>query len=319
MKIQVLANCVDKDLEIALQSFEKQFSYPLGPGLGFHIDHGTDYPRFFRAIGDATSHVAVSEGAVLGTLGAARRDLLTPDGRTRSVVYLGDIKVAPSMRAGNTLIHLANSAYEWGKSRADGAYGIVMDGTRVSPTNYSGRLGIPRFVPVGKVFILRIDTGAFQMENREAWITTPEEGTECYRRLSKHRYASLGGFPKLRSEIDPEWYKCTDGSACGRLEDTRQAKRLFMDNGNEIRSAHLSNFVFGNLLAGIEILLLALTRAGQLGFPALFVSVTTDEAETLCESLAKVMAREAITIAPATIYGLGLEPGDLWNVNTAEI
>lgn len=319
MNIQVLTDRVEPELALALQTFERQFSYPLGPGLGFRIDHGADYPRFFRAIGDGTSHVGVSDGAVLGTLGAARRDLLTPEGKTRSVVYLGDIKVAPSMRAGNTLIHLARSAYEWGKSRADGAYGIVMDGTRASPSDYSGRLGIPKFVPVGKVSILRVETGAFPMDNRGAWTTTPEKGMVCYRGLCGNRYASLGGNPDIRSEMNPEWYLFPGGRACGRLEDTRRAKRLFRNDGDEIRSAHLSHFVFEDLQAGMDILLLSLARAGQLDFPALFVSVTPDEARSLCESLAKIMPRDAVVVAPATIYGLGLEPGDFWNVNTSEI
>ena len=47
----------------ALARFEEQFTYPLGPGRTLRISHGDDYPRFFRAIGDAACFVAERSGA----------------------------------------------------------------------------------------------------------------------------------------------------------------------------------------------------------------------------------------------------------------
>src|SRR5437588_48708 len=87
------------DLARALEVFEEQFSYPLGPGRTFRISHGADYPRFFRAMGEAAVFVAEREGQVLGTVGAALRRLRTPDGTEARVAYLGDLKVLPAARA----------------------------------------------------------------------------------------------------------------------------------------------------------------------------------------------------------------------------
>ncbi len=76
----------------ALCEFETQFTYPLGENRSFCISHGTDYPRFFRAIGEAACFVAERDGRALGTLGVALRDLLRPDGSMSSVAYFGDLK-----------------------------------------------------------------------------------------------------------------------------------------------------------------------------------------------------------------------------------
>ena len=57
-----------RELADALAAFEAQFRYPLGPGRTFRISHGEDYARFFRAMGDGVSFVAMREGEVAGTL-----------------------------------------------------------------------------------------------------------------------------------------------------------------------------------------------------------------------------------------------------------
>jgi hypothetical protein len=106
-----------------------------------------------------------------------------------------------------------------------------------------------------------------------------------------------------------------DRRACGRLEDTRRAKRLIADDGAEMISAHLSCFAYADPCAGAILLQEALRRAAELGFPALFVAVAPSDATPLCQA---VRANDVVT-APATIYGTGLEPGPLWNINTAEI
>src|SRR5688500_3897167 len=62
------------ELARALAGFESEFTYPLGPDSFFHISHGDDYPRFFRAMGEAACFVAQrrGDGTITGTLGAAR-------------------------------------------------------------------------------------------------------------------------------------------------------------------------------------------------------------------------------------------------------
>jgi len=45
------------------------------------------------------------------------------------------------------------------------------------------------------------------------------------------------------------------------------------------------------------------------------VAVAAGDAEEICRHLGEAAA----VLAPATIYGVGLEPSPFWNINTAEI
>jgi hypothetical protein len=304
------------ELAEALTVFETQFTYPLGPGRSFRISHGDDYPRFFRAIGEAACFVAERQGRVLGTLGAAVRPLVLPDGSERGVVYLGDLKIAPSARGGRTLPRLARAAQDWVGNRADAAFAVVMDGTSATPERYTGRLGIAAFREVGKILVLRLLTATERADADERFPAAPAPAVEaCYRRLSLGRYAGRGGNPVERSEMGPIWLMHPDGSACGRLEDTRRAKRLIEDDGTEMRAAHLSAFAYANVQTGAELIREALRRAAALAFPALFVAVPALEAESMRRTLEGI----DIVLAPATVFAAGLQPFSFWHLNTAEI
>jgi hypothetical protein len=115
--------------------------------------------------------------------------------------------------------------------------------------------------------------------------------------------------------MEPLWLMEPGGRACGRLEDTRRAKRLIADDGVEMRSAHLSCFAYENPGAGVELVGVALGHAARRGLPALFVSVASPEAGDFC----RLLEGRGAVLAPATVYGAGLEPGPAWNINTAEI
>jgi hypothetical protein len=303
------------ELARALAEFEEQFTYPLGPGRWFRISHGADYPRFFRAIGDAAVFVAERGGHVLGTLGVALRRLWSPDGGERPVAYLGDLKVGPVARGGPVLWQLARAAVGWGEGRADAAFGVVMDGTAATPERYTGRLAIPAFRALASVVVLRIPTAEGHDPADDRLTAAAERGETCYRELTAGRYASPGGDPAERSEVAPTWLVRPDGSACGRLEDTRRAKRLFADDGAEMRCAHLSAYAFADARAGAALVSAARRRAGRLGFPAMFVAVAAPEADALCAALAV----PGVVRAPATVYGTGLAEGAQWSINTAEI
>jgi hypothetical protein len=299
----------------ALERFEEQFRYPLGPGRYFRIAHDKDYPRFFRAIGEGVCFVAEREGKILGVLGAALRRLALPDGKERLVVYFGDVKIDPPARGGRTLLRFAEAVRHWVGTRADAAFGVVMDGTSASPGNYTGRLGIPLFSELGKIMILRCPTSGIAVYPCDGWFTTEERGSACYMRLSRGRFACPGGNPVERSEMQPLWLMEPGGRACGRLEDTHRAKRLIADDGIEMRSAHLSCFGYGDPCAGVDLLRVALGQAARRGLPALFVAVAVCEAKDFC----RLLEGMAPGLAPATVYGAGLEAGPVWNINTAEI
>jgi hypothetical protein len=303
------------ELTRALEVFERQFSYPLGPGTTFRISHGVDYARFFRAMGEAAVFVAEHHGQVLGTVGAALRPLRVPDGSEVQVGYLGDLKVLPAARGGLTLLRLLRAVQAVGAGRTENMFSVVMDGTPVSPTAYSGRLGIPAVAELGQIMVFRVPTAGVPgaLAGDPPW-SSAGTAAQCHRRWTRGRCATVAGNAALRSELPPTPLALPDGSACGLLEDTRHAKRLLTGDG-ELRSAHLSNFAYRAPADGAALIRAALPLAARHGNPALFVAVSTAEAAALQSHLD---IPEAVA-AGATVYGAGLPVGVPWNVNTAEI
>ena len=123
-----------------------------------------------------------------------------------------------------------------------------------------------------------------------------------------------GGNPLERSETPPVWLVAPDGSAGGRLEDTRRAKRLIANDG-EMIAAHLSCIGYANPAALAALLSVACGAAADRGFPAVFVAVPAPEAD---EVLAAVN-EPGVVVAPATVFAAGFEPNHQWAINTAEI
>jgi hypothetical protein len=260
-------------------------------------------------MGEATVLVAEVQGRVLGSLAITLRRLLLPSGEERAVAYLADLKVDQEARTGFVLRRLMAAAAEIVRP-AGAAVAVVMEGTRVTPIEYTGRVGIPTFEVLGRIAVLRLSTS----QQPQAPEPVPGNGASLFRHLSRGRYAPIGGQPQERSQIDARWLIDPFGRACGLLEDTRRGKRLIADDGSELISAHLSCFAYHQAEDGARLLRRALAEAGHGGFPALFVAVPEDEAGDLlsCLNLGDVV------VAPAVVYGVGLPPG-IWNINTSEI
>lgn len=311
--VAVLTGAPPADLADELARFERQFTYPLGPGRTFRIDHGADYPRFFRAMGPAAVAVARRDGRVVGTLGVALRGLVEPGGGHRAAAYLGDLKIAPAARGGRVLRDLAGAARDWVGPRADAAYAVVMGGTPLAPDRYTGRVGLPAFREVGRVTVLRVAASAAGPPGGE-WLASAEAARAALPAHVRGRYHASHGSPAERSETPPVGLAAPDGSACGWVEDTLRAKRLVADDGAELRSAHLSGFGYATPAAGAALLRAAAGVAAGRSFPGLFVAVPAEDAGPFRALLADVL----LAVAPAAVYGAELEPGP-WAVNTSEI
>jgi len=315
MKVHQLSGPPSPALARALAEFEAPFTYPLGPGKFFRISHGEDYSLFFRAQGEGSCFIADHTGGVAGTLGTAIRQLWLPDGTEQRVGYVGDLKISAGARGGRVLVRLARAAEAWLRPKVESGFSVVMRGTTVTPEDYTGRAGIPRFAEIGRLVIFRVAGGAARAAAEpERFRMDATAGLACYRRLSVGRYACPACNAEARSQMTPIWLMDSTAAACGLLEDTRNAKRLIADDGSELLSAHLSCFAYRTIPAGAELTGAALQQAERLGFPALFVSVAEPDAEPFRAALSKFEVRPA----PATVYGTGLAPG-LWNINTAEI
>lgn len=319
--IRVEADCPE-DIAKGLESLESEFQYPLGPGRWFSISHGRDYSRFFRSMGTGVSFVALEENTPAGVISGALREIQLPDGKPSRIVYIGDLKIRNSPSRGWALLQLARNMESWGRKNADSAYGVVMDGTQALPGSYSGRLGIPGFKPVRSIWVLRVSGRVhFPDFDPKIRITTPDIASGNFARKSLGRFCCLGGKPSMRSLMEPLGLLDASGESCGILEDTRGAKKLLSNNGEEILSSHLSCFCCDNPASGASLIQTGLQMARNSGFPALFTSCPKDLGPGLVKALESLGLE--VVIAPATVFAFGpladRFPETDWMIHTSEI
>lgn len=334
MNILVLRNSPELKLTSALDIFEREFTYPLGSDRRFRIAHGGDGSAgnawdFFRALGDAAVYVvAEQQDRVIGTIGAALRPLVRPDGTAAVGLYIGDLKIVENHRSGLVLYRLFQALKTWTVTHApladSLAYSIVMEGTAVTPAGYSGRLGFPPFTPLGSSTILWLHTACEPAKHPSALPVSAQLGQSAFSTFAQGYYhvsdpvpnELAGGPANLRSQLTPAWLISTDSKACGRLEDTLLAKRLWTTAGDEMRSAHLSHFAFSDIHSGIALVNAALGHAATAGYPMLFVAVPS----TTTDIWRQWFSTRLRSVATAHIFGTAntLPPGP-WLINTADI
>lgn len=314
MRVSVLREAPDASLAAELSEFERQFRYPLDPGW-FRIDHGEDYNRFYRSMGESIYAVAQDEVGIAGVCSAARRELHRPGEASDAILYVGDLKIAPRARGGRTLVKLA-TAVRKSFPGVSSAYAVVMNGTHRTPPQYTGRVGLPEFKPVGEVRIWRLPIAAHSGPRAGAMPVSAAVGEELFRHLSGNHHFSLSGESRERSAISVQWWATKDRRACGRLEDTRRAKQLFRDDGDEMVSAHLAAFAYSAPESANDLLGAACTSAAEAGIPALFVALP-DSVDALPAALARPAA--PVVASSATIYAAGVERRWPWNIFTSEI
>lgn len=315
MKLHRFTDEVPAPMGRALTQFEREFSYPLGPAERFRISHGEDYLPFFRAIGEPVVLAMEDAGRIVGGIARVRRRLELRH-ETGAVVgesvahYLCDLKVAAAARGTRVLARLIGETkrgIEASDSRA--CYCVVMAGTGRLPTDYTGRLGVPRFGKVGDIVILRISPGGTFV--KRARVISMKDFAAVRGRLARVGYMATGGESEYRSWMSPLSLVTTEGDACGLLEDTRRGKRLFLESGGELVSAHLSGFAYAKPEAGADLLAAAVVRADVPFFVAL--------PRSQMEAMRPLLDGLHFTEAEACIYGHSLERGHDWWVDTAEI
>jgi hypothetical protein len=307
-------------LGIALEAFERQFSYPLGEGASFHVVHGRQYVAFFQAMGEAMVFVAESEGQVLGTVAVIRRTLRKPDGSETPAYYVCDLKVTRARSGGLVLARLMHAVRDHVlQTGLAPVYGVVMEGTSQIPMQYTGRVSIPLFEPIAQIAVLKVST-----EVNEGYALAceyvPLHATESVRRiLHQDSWSTSPGIIELRSEVSPIPLAMSRGRACGVVEDTRLGKRLVLSDGAEMKAAHFSSFGFIDAISGLALVQSARAVALQQGFPSLFVSIP--KAECHSEFIRAMVDEFGALEASATVYGTGFptDDGAEWWINTSEI
>lgn len=318
MKLTVLEGPANPALANALISFDQLFTYPLSEGRHFTIAHDGNNWQFFHALGEAAYAIAESHDHVLGVLGASLRHVVQPDGATIPLLYLGDLKIAVEARGGMTLIRLARVIQARFRERVHGAFSVVMAGTTITPTAYTGRLGIPSFLPVDTVSIFWLRTSTNDETHASTSVIHPvvsAVGLKRFDQLAAKQFRLPNSKPTVRSIMTPQWLLAEDGNACGRIEDTLRAKRVSTNTAENMRSAHLSCFSYRTLNDGFKILNKALALAATAGYPLLFVAVTSADTAAMHAAL----SHRIQSLSTATVFSTHQTLPGHWNINTAEI
>ncbi len=309
MQVIELSTPINGSFSQQISEFERLFTYPLGKDRHFRIDHSPNYDAFYKAMGEAHTYYAISHDKVVASISYVMRPVKLHD-QVYKVAYLGDLKIHPNHQATRLLFCIAKHLQPILEKEVSCAYGIVMDGTTNTPEKYTGRLGIPKFERLKEVYVLRFDT-----KNCDTATDVHISEKSCfdvYQNLSSTPFAMISN-TQLRSAIAPKWVS-TSKLACGMLEDTRLAKRLFLESGEELLSAHLSYFVYDDVQQGFLVIKSALKRSLQLGFPAMFLALSKQQMDDLESHLVETN----YTVAKAAIYGTQKTCGEI-TINTAEI
>lgn len=325
MNIISIHHSPERKLAAAINIFEHEFVYPLGSDRHFRISHGDDLTSnawyFFCTLGNPAVYlVAERHGRILGSIGAALRHIVQPNGTSTVGLYLGDLKVSAGERGGLVLYRLFHALKTWSLIHAPcgvlTAYSIVMDGTSITPESYSGRLGFPAFKALGTSTIVWLHTTGEVAPRAAVQSVSPLLGQAAFLTFAQGLYHLPQVTANGRSRLSPRWLMSSDSQACGCLEDTLLCKRLWTTADEEMRSAHLSHVAFSDIHSGLALVDVALAHAAQAGYPMLFLTLPT----AMPDDWRRHFGNRLRSVSTATIFGTAdtLPPGP-WLINTAEI
>jgi len=302
-----------------LQDFECQFWYPMGESREFRIEHPSLYTDFFSSMGDAYCFVALREEEVVGVLSSVIRTLVAPNGKTSQVAYVADVKITKDLQGSTLLYRLARTAILWLRPQITSAYSVVMDGTAVTPKQYTGRVGVPQFSWVGRVHLLSFSTTTnfpwmSRITEHPLNVSSAESGIEPRRTSTAvPTWASMN--PLLRAQEGPVWLVDQQTNACALLEDTRRAKKLYDRQHAEYRYAHLTYLSYADPEHIVRLIPHACTRSHSSGFTHLFVTVP-DTHLAAVQSHLEDIEHNAFS---ASIYGVSLSEDFPFLVHSSEI
>ena len=302
-----------------LRDFEYQFWYPLGESREFRIEHPSLYTDFFSSMGDAYCFVALREDEVVGVLSSVIRTLVASNGKTSQVAYVADVKITKELQGSTLLYRLARTAILWLRPQITSAYSVVMDGTSVTPKQYTGRVGVPQFSWAGRVHLLSFSTTTefpwtWRVSEHPLDRSSAASGIEPRRTSTAVPSWALMS-PLLRAHVVPAWLIDQQTGACALLEDTRRAKKLYDRQNSEYRYAHLTYLSYANPEHIVHLIPHACSRSHSLGFTHLFVTVP-DIHLAVVQSRLEEIDHDSFS---ASIYGVSLSEDAPFLVNSSEI
>tara|TARA_R110002110_G_C13469307_1_gene719843 strand:- start:10972 stop:11916 length:945 start_codon:yes stop_codon:yes gene_type:complete len=314
MNYHILHDNPDDILQQKLSAFETQFHYPLGKDHWFSISHCNFYLNFYLAMGPATCIVAENNEGVQGTICSAIRTLYNPNTKaTQEVAYIGDLKVALKSQGKGMTYELMQQLQASYKGPAIPVMSVVMDGTKLTPFDYTGKKGFLTLEIIQKVYVIQL-LARKEGHSQDVSIIGAKKGVELFEQMHCHSYF----LPKqlnLRAKNGYQWIHVND-KACAVFENTRLAKRLYKNNGEEIKNAHLSYLSYKEDSALLIILKQALHMAFESKYQAVFLALSEAEYLKMNPILEQL---PVVNVAKATVYGTPDLKTTMYNINTAEI
>lgn len=304
-----------------LQEFERQFDYPLTETRRFRIEHSLDYERFFAAMGDSLTVVAEDAGKILGVLSAAIRTLYITKNKLEKWLYVGDVKIDKVARGRHVLKQLFMATYSWVGDKCEKGYSVVMDGTGVTPDEYTGRLGIPEFQAVQSIKLIAFSTEALmRLSVDKASVETSDDPSAFTDGIQLAQSASQpirwsNENILIRSRMNPVWLTAPSTGCSGLLEDTRGAKRLYSSGGEELLYSHLSNIHYESIEDMIPLIVEAGEMAYTCGCTNLLISVPASK----CSSLTKFFNTTQYDVFSSTVYASSKTQGYELPISSSEI
>ncbi len=126
---------------------------PMGGTIALRIDRDPDFFALLRMRGESVVYVAVRGREVIGCISAALRTAYI-SGVPETTAYVGDMKVHPRFSGSRVALRLIQALEAYLRSAGiDLCFSVVADGNQRAMPLFEGRLGIPRWVPLGRFLV----------------------------------------------------------------------------------------------------------------------------------------------------------------------
>lgn len=126
---------------------------PMSGTIALRIDRDPDFFALLRMRGKSIVYVAVRGREIVGCISAAIREVYI-SGAPETAAYVGDVKVHPRFSGSRIALRLIQALEAYLRSAGvDICFSVVADGNLRAMPLFEGRLGIPRWVRLGRFLV----------------------------------------------------------------------------------------------------------------------------------------------------------------------
>jgi predicted N-acetyltransferase YhbS len=126
---------------------------PMGGTISLRIDRDPDFFALHRLRGASRVFVAARGREVVGCISATLRTVYV-GGVPETIAYVGDMKVHPKFSGSRVAVRLIQALEADLRSNGiDVCFSVVAEGNRRAMPLFEGRLGIPRWTPLGRFLV----------------------------------------------------------------------------------------------------------------------------------------------------------------------